>query len=37
MQGQGVRKIIFWYLTEADSSACQLANTQDEGEDFETQ
>jgi len=31
----GVRKIIFWYVAQADSSDCPMAQTQEEGEDFE--
>ena len=32
---QGIRKIIFWYVAEVDSSGDQIADTQEEGEDFE--
>lgn len=32
---QGIRKIIFWYVAEVDSSDHQIADTQEEGEDFE--
>ncbi len=32
---QGVRKIIFWYVAQVDSSDRRIAHTQEEGEDFE--
>ena len=32
----GVRKIIIWYVAQADSSGFWTAGTQEEGEDFET-
>lgn len=32
---QGIRKIIFWYLAQVDSSDRQAVQTQEEGEDFE--
>ena len=32
----GVRKIILWYVAQADSSGFWTAGTQEEGEDFET-
>lgn len=31
----GIRKIIFWYVAEVDSTARQVLGTQEEGEDFE--
>jgi 8-oxo-dGTP pyrophosphatase MutT (NUDIX family) len=31
----GIRKIIFWYLAQVNSSSLQMLNTQEEGEDFE--
>lgn len=31
----GVRKIIFWYLAQVDSTSNQQMGTQEEGEDFE--
>ena len=31
----GIRKIIFWYVAQVDSTAPQLVGTQEEGEDFE--
>ena len=34
---QGVRKIIFWYISEVDSSALQVPDTQEEGEDFDVE
>lgn len=33
----GVRKIILWYASQADSSGLWTADTQEEGEDFESQ
>ena len=33
---KGVRKIILWYVSQADSSGMWTAGTQEEGEDFET-
>ena len=32
----GVRKIILWYISQADASGTWKADTQEEGEDFET-
>ncbi|KAI9781326.1 MAG: hypothetical protein M1835_004325 [Candelina submexicana] len=32
---KGIRKIIFWYLAQVDSSRPQVLNTQEEGEDFD--
>lgn len=32
---RGIRKIIFWYLAQVDSSDRQATETQEEGEDFE--
>ena len=32
----GIRKIILWYVSQADSSGIWTADTQEEGEDFET-
>lgn len=34
---QGVRKVIFWYIAEVDSCSEQMANTQEEGEDFDVE
>lgn len=34
---QGVRKIIFWYISEVDSSTLQMPDTQEEGEDFDVE
>ncbi|KAI9841876.1 MAG: hypothetical protein M1837_000346 [Sclerophora amabilis] len=31
----GLRKIIFWYLAQVDSSRPRVLNTQEEGEDFD--
>lgn len=32
---QGIRKIIFWYISEVDSCSCQMVDTQAEGEEFD--
>lgn len=34
---QGIRKIIFWYISEVDSCSRQKTDTQEEGEDFDVE
>lgn len=34
---QGVRKIIFWYISEVDLCSRQVADTQEEGEEFDVE
>lgn len=34
---QGVRKIIFWYISEVDSYSQRVADTQEEGEEFDVE
>ena len=34
---QDVRKIIFWYIAEVDSSSQRMSDTQEEGEDFDVE
>lgn len=34
---QGVRKIIFWYISEVDSCSQRVADTQEEGEEFDVE
>lgn len=34
---EGVRKIIFWYISEVDSCSHQMADTQEEGEEFDVE
>ena len=34
---QGVRKIIFWYIAEIDSSSPRMNDTQEEGEEFDVE
>ena len=34
---KGVRKVIFWYISEVDSCSRQMADTQEEGEEFDVE